>query len=584
MATKIALDVGAWMLGLLIATYLRLELHLPADDRIELAQMLVLAGLLQILTGIAVGIYRGRWRYGSFDEVAGLALVAVLNATGLYLLSTIYFDTIAVPRSAIILGAVIGLVLMAAIRYLWRLMIERGLRPSGESVERLLVYGAGDLGVHAVTGLLADRTTPYLPVGFIDDNPAVRRLSVKGISVMGGRESIGVAARRTDAVALLVAQPEIDAETMGDVVDRANEAGLAVKVLPPIGDMLGDEIHPGDVRDLTEADLLGRHQIETDVHEIASYVRGRRVLVTGAGGSIGSELCRQLHRFGPAELMMLDRDESALHQVQLSISGRALLDSPDLLLADIRDAERIHQLFLLRRPEVVFHAAALKHLPLLEQHPEEAFKSNILGTQNVLDAAAAAGVDVFVNISTDKAANPTSVLGMSKRVAEQLTSHQGRVAEGAYLSVRFGNVLGSRGSVLVSFHEQIARGGPVTVTDRDVTRFFMTVSEAVQLVIQAGAIGRSGEVLVLDMGEPVHIYEVARRLIAQSGKPIDIVFTGLRPGEKLHEELFGDDEADYRPRHKLISHALVPALDPAAVPDLRRAEPMRVRAWMASAC
>jgi FlaA1/EpsC-like NDP-sugar epimerase len=289
------------------------------------------------------------------------------------------------------------------------------------------------------------------------------------------------------------------------------------------------------------------------------------VLVTGAGGSVGSELCRQVDRFQPAELMMLDRDESALHAVQLSLSGRALLDSPNLILADLRDAAGIKAIFAERRPEVVFHAAALKHLPLLESYPGEAVKSNVWGTQTVLEASADAGVERFVNISTDKAANPTSVLGYSKRITERLTAHASTVADGTYLSVRFGNVLGSRGSVLTAFAAQIAEGGPLTVTHPDVTRYFMTVQEAVQLVIQAAAIGREGEALVLEMGEPVRIAQVARQMGEQAGRPVEIVYTGLRPGEKLHEELFGVGEDDQRPLHPMISHVSVPPLHPGTV-------------------
>jgi FlaA1/EpsC-like NDP-sugar epimerase len=284
------------------------------------------------------------------------------------------------------------------------------------------------------------------------------------------------------------------------------------------------------------------------------------VLVTGAGGSIGSELCNQLVRFAPAALVMLDRDESALHGLQLRLEGRAMLDDRNLVVADVRDAERMEQVFAEHRPEVVFHAAALKHLPLLEMHPGEAVKTNIWGTQHVLQAASQAGVDRFVNISTDKAADPISVLGYSKRIAEKLTAGTASSTSGTYLSVRFGNVLGSRGSVLTAFHAQIEAGGPITVTDADVTRYFMTVQEAVQLVIQAGAVGRDGEALVLDMGEPVRIADVARRLAAEAPRPVEIVYTGLRPGEKLHEVLLGADEADDRPAHPLISHVGVPPL------------------------
>jgi FlaA1/EpsC-like NDP-sugar epimerase len=290
--------------------------------------------------------------------------------------------------------------------------------------------------------------------------------------------------------------------------------------------------------------------------------------VTGAGGSIGSELCRQIHRWKPASLIMLDRDESALHALQLSIEGRALLDSPDVVLADIRDEPRILEIFRERRPEVVFHAAALKHLPMLEQYPSEAVKSNIWGTQSVLQAAQAAHVQLFVNISTDKAANPVSVLGYTKRIAEGLTASMAAEADGTYLSVRFGNVLGSRGSVLTAFAAQIAAGGPVTVTHPDVTRYFMTVDEAVQLVIQAAATGRDGEALVLDMGKAVKIDDVAHYLIDLSGEEIDIEYTGLRGGEKMREELFGTGEPDYRPVHPLVSHVDVPPVDPLTVQSI----------------
>jgi FlaA1/EpsC-like NDP-sugar epimerase len=306
--------------------------------------------------------------------------------------------------------------------------------------------------------------------------------------------------------------------------------------------------------------LLGRHHIETDLEMVAHYLMGKRVAITGAGGSIGSELCRQVAEFAPAELIMIDRDESALHAVQLSIEGKAMLDTPSTVLVDIRDRERMRKVFMERRPEIVFHAAALKHLPLLEQYPVEAFKTNVWGTLAVLEAAAAAGVDRFVNISTDKAANPCSNLGFSKRVAEGLTAGVDTLAEGRYLSVRFGNVLGSRGSVLTTFHSQLEHGGPLTVTDPDVTRFFMTVEEAVQLVIQAAAIGSGGEVLVLDMGEPVKIADVAEQLAHTIEPPCPIVYTGLRSGEKLHEELFGDGETPRSSAHPSIRTVSVPRL------------------------
>ena len=578
---RILLDVVAWGVATALAIYLRFGLTFDHQNSRGFWEILPLVAVLQVLTGYAVGLYRRRWRYGSYDEVAALGLTAAITTTGLFLLNERYFFERPIPQSAVLVGGAFGLMLMGGIRYAWRLVLEWLRRPTDRTAEKLLIFGSGEGGLQVITALLRSRSSPYVPVGLLDDDPAKQRLSIMGVNVMGTRVAIPDAAVRTGAETLLIAVPSATAKTIGEITDIAVAAGLVVKVLPSQSELFGDGVGVTDIRDLTEADLLGRHQIETNLDEIADYLSGKRVLVTGAGGSIGSELCRQLSRFHPSELMMLDHDESALHQVQLSISGRALLDTPDTILADIRDAESLTKLFEQRRPDVVFHAAALKHLPLLEQYPAEAYKSNVVGTMNVLRAAEAVGVDAFVNISTDKAANPTSVLGYSKRVAERLTSHMGKVAaHGVYLSVRFGNVLGSRGSVLMTFRDQIEHNGPVTVTDPDVTRFFMTIPESVQLVIQAGAIGSSGEVLVLDMGDPVRIYDVARRLIAQSKKPVSIVFTGLRPGEKLHEELLGRDEIDDRPRHKLISHAAVPQLDPGLMSDC----PADPRAWMVSNC
>lgn len=318
--------------------------------------------------------------------------------------------------------------------------------------------------------------------------------------------------------------------------------------------------------ELSICDILGRRQADTDFRSIAGHLAGKRILVLGAGGSIGSELCQQIRDFGPAELMLVDRDESALHAVQLSLYGRALLSAPDTILADLRDAPAIRAIFSERRPQVVFHAAALKHLPLLQRFPGEAIKTNIVGTQSVLDAAR--DVECFVNISTDKAANPSSVLGYSKRITERLTAYAATQYEGRFLSVRFGNVLGSRGSMLTAFQAQAAAGGPITVTHPKVTRYLMTVQEAVHLVIQATAIGRHGEVLVAHMGRQVAIEAVARRIAAQAAGPVDIVYTGLRPGEKLHEDLFGSDETEQATHHPLISLVDVPPLDPDELKSL----------------
>jgi len=357
------------------------------------------------------------------------------------------------------------------------------------------------------------------------------------------------------------------------VAGIAEPLGLQVKVMPLFEEILKGASKVDDLRDLSIEDLLGRHPVDTDVESIAGYLTGKKVLVTGAGGSIGSELCRQIHRFSPAELIMLDRDETGLQTAELNVFGHGLLDGREVVLADIRDVDALRSIFADRRPDVVFHAAALKHLPMLQQYPEEAWKTNVLGTLNVLNAARSVDVSAFINISTDKAADPESVLGHSKRLAERLTAQFGETIGRPYLSVRFGNVLGSRGSMLPVFTSMIQRGGPLTVTDPEVTRFFMTIPEACQLVVQAGAIGRAGEVLILDMGEPVRIIDIAHRMIEMSGREVEIVITGLREGEKLHEILRTEGEEDARPVHPKISHARVPVLDPT---DLRWSEWSRV--------
>lgn len=557
-------DLFAWGVALAIAVFLRLGLEVGDEGRSGFWRALPVVFTLQLISGFATGLYRRRWRYGSHDEVAALCITTFLTSIGVYGLNEYYFEVRPVPQSALIVGAVFGLVLMAAVRYAWRLTLERARRPTAHTAEKLLVFGAGDGGLQIVSALMRNPSSRYLPVGILDDAPKARRLKVMGVPVLGGRDAIPQAVQRTRATTMLIALPAADGRTITELADLAERQGLAVKVLPPVDELIDGRVHAEDIRDLTDEDLLGRRQIDTDVDAISGYISGRRVLVTGAGGSIGSELCRQLYRLNPSELMMLDRDESALHAVEMSIHGRSLLNTPETVLADIRDVEALQTVFNERRPEVVFHAAALKHLTLLERYPDEAYKSNVIGSLNVLNAAVGVGVGVFVNVSSDKAANPTSILGYSKRVAERLTAGVTNANESSrFLSVRFGNVLGSRGSVLGIFKSQIERGGPLTVTDRAVTRYFMTIPEAVQLVIQAGAIGASGEILILDMGEPVNIYELAQRLVQRSGRDVPIEITGLRPGEKKHEDLLGIDEQDSRPQHPLISHTKAPPLDSA---------------------
>jgi FlaA1/EpsC-like NDP-sugar epimerase len=543
----------------LVFALVRYESTFTAEVPRGALAMGVAAVVAQWFIGTLVRLYQGRVTVASLEETLLLGLVTVAAGFSVTVLN-ILLDPQMIARSVPPGATFMAVFAMVLGRAIWRAQLQRqGIRVPGDATPAL-VFGAGEAGVQLVRSMHVSGDSDLRPVGLLDDDPWRRRLRVQGVRVLGGREDIAKAAEQTGAEVLVIAIPSASAALIRDVSARARGLDLSVKVLPGVHELLGDSVSVRDVRDIDVRDLLGRAAIETDVPSIAGYITGRRVLVTGAGGSIGSELCRQLHRFAPAELAMLDRDESGLHSTQLSLHGKALLDSPEVVLADIRDRAAIERIFLERRPDVVFHAAALKHLPMLEQYPAEALKTNVLGTMNVLQASAMVGVERFVNISTDKAADPTSVLGYSKRVAERLTAAVAADTPGSFLSVRFGNVLGSRGSVLTSFTAQIAAGGPVTVTHPEVTRYFMTVQEAVQLVIQAAAIGDDGEVLILDMGEPVRILDVAKQLIDQSGAAIDIAFTGLREGEKLHERLYSDGEAGERRVHPLVSHVSAPAL------------------------
>ncbi|QFG70370.1 polysaccharide biosynthesis protein [Ornithinimicrobium pratense] len=496
---------------------------------------------------------------GSFEEVLAVTRAAVI--TGLALVALAFFgDPSLFPRSTPVLGTALAIVLMLALRFVVRSWRTRrtGTKPGAE---RVIIFGAGLAGRRLVHSLLHDDRAKMVPVALLDDDKGKRRLRIEGVPVRGNRHHMGAVAQKVGATHLVVAMPKAEPDTLREIRDLAVAAELAVKMLPPI-DEWARLSHPqsSDLRDINLEDLLGRHAVELDQASISDHLTGKVVLVTGAGGSIGSELCRQIKRFNPARLVLLDRDESALHSAQLSMTGRALLHGEDLLLADIRDENRLISEFAEIRPDVVFHAAALKHLSLLERYPSEAWQTNVLGTLNVLKAASAAGVGTFVNISTDKAASPTSVLGYSKRIAERLTAWYAQHEPGRYVSVRFGNVLGSRGSVIPAFTEQIRQGGPVTVTHPDVERYFMLIPEASQLVLQAGAIGRDGRVMVLDMGMPVKIVDVAQELIAMSGKVVDIQFTGLRPGEKLTEVLFTSGEQHLQTEHPLITAVTVPSI------------------------
>jgi FlaA1/EpsC-like NDP-sugar epimerase len=572
-------DGGIWFVAIYAATWLRFDFT-NSSVLVERTLLCATAAWLGYLfAGAIFGPYAVGHRRGSFEETTGLALAVIITTSALQLWALVATPLL-VPRSVPMVAGALALVGMFAARFLVRSKRSRRIA-TGEDARRVIVFGAGDAGRRLLRSMMHDEHSGFFPVALLDDDKKKQRLRIDGVRVRGTRRDLRAVAHKFEATALVVALPLASAELIRELSELAADAGLTTLVLPPLRDIIGGQPTSYDVRDVNLEDLLGRQPITMDTSGIAEQIAGRSVLVTGAGGSIGSELCRQIARFGPEKLYLLDRDESGLQATQISLTGQGLLQGDEVILADIRDLDTMRAVFKETLPDLVFHAAALKHLPLLESYPLEAWKTNVLGTLNVLTAAAEVGVGIVVNISTDKAADPGCVLGYSKRVAEQITASHSDTHPGQYVSVRFGNVLGSRGSVMHTFAAQIEAGGPITVTHPDVERFFMLIPEACQLVLAAASIGSDGDVMVLDMGEQVKIIDVAKTLIRLSGrKDIDIVYTGLRPGEKLSEDLFSLGEDRRTTSNPLVNCVDVPTLDVGKVRSVEMQNHKEAAEWM----
>jgi FlaA1/EpsC-like NDP-sugar epimerase len=552
-------DAAIWFGAIYGATWLRYDFLDPAMLGRATLRFAAAAAVSHLIVGVVIGPYAVGHRRGSFEETADLSGTVLATASAL-LVWAFVANPLIVPRSVPVVAGALALVSMFAARFFIRSWRSTHAA-TGEDERRVIVFGAGEAGRLLLRNMMQDPESGFFPVAILDDDRAKQRLRIDGVRVRGTRKDVAEVAKQYDATALVVALPQADAALIMGLSELATSAGLDVLTLPPLREIISGQPTSYDLRDVNLEDLLGRGRITMDTTVIAAQIAGRSVLVTGAGGSIGSELARQIAKFGPEKLYLRDRDESGLHATQLTLTGQGLLQGDEVILADIRDLDAMRTVFRAALPDLVFHAAALKHLPLLESFPLEAWKTNVLGTLNVLTAAAEVGVGTVVNISTDKAADPTCVLGYSKRVAEQLTASFSSSQPGSYVSVRFGNVLGSRGSVVHAFAAQIEAGGPITVTHPDVERFFMLIPEACQLVLEAASIGTDGEVMVLEMGQQIKILEMATTLIRLSGrKDIDIVYTGLRPGEKISEDLFSTDEDRLPTTNPLITSVGVPTL------------------------
>ncbi|HUS16727.1 MAG TPA: polysaccharide biosynthesis protein, partial [Chloroflexia bacterium] len=569
----LAADVVVFLLTPLLALSLRVDGTLALDRYgSSLAVVTGIFLLIKLFVLYRSGLYSRFWRYASIEELAHIMMAGIL-ITGLETVSFLFvlrpagLVTLDFPRSVPMLDGLLMLFAVGGLRYSVRLADwQDGQRTIGLHSTRVLVAGAGEAGVLMVEEMQANGDLHLHPVGFVDDDPHKQHLRIRGVEVLGTCAQIAELVRATGAGQVIIAMPRAPGKVIHQIVASCEQVGVQTKIVPGMYEILGGSVSVNQLRTVDIVDLLRREIVRTDDAAVRELVRGKRVLVTGGGGSIGSELCRQLLHYDPAMLVVLGHGENSVFEatnelriMETRLRGTAGGAGSSVIrpvIADIRFASRLRAVFADVRPDIVFHAAAHKHVPLMEANASEAVTNNVVGTRNVLDAARACGVSRLVMLSTDKAVNPTSIMGATKRTAELLVHEAAQASGRPYVAVRFGNVLGSRGSVVHTFKRQIAMGGPVTVTHPDIERFFMTIPEAVSLVLQAAVLGQGGEVFVLDMGEPVKLVDMARDLIAlsglQSGHDLDIVFTGLRPGEKLYEELFVAGEEYERTRHHKI--------------------------------
>ena len=542
-----------WLTAVTIATLLRYDGNFPSD---KIDRVLLLGVIGGSLNAIVIQIFAknfSNYRVASLEEVFALT-VSTSFVTIILTLILLIFSFPLLPRSIPLVTGMIALL----IHFLSRLLISRKAYKtlfSNSIGNNTLIYGAGITGRQIAEQMLL-KSEEFKPVGFLDDDPAKKNLKIFGRRIFGDINLLEEVVLEYDLKILVVAFSGIESVQLFDLKKRCQNLSVTLKIIPNPFEIMARNLQLGDIATVSEEDLLGRRPIKPDESEIATFLSKKKILITGAGGSIGSEIARQVNRFNSDRLFLLDRDENSLLSLQLSLIGDGLLASPNLILADIRDHDRIFEILDEIKPDIIFHAAALKHLAILERYPQEAFKTNVAGTQNLIESARRLNVKYFVNISTDKAADPISQLGKTKLLTERQISAVSDLDK-KYISVRFGNVIGSNGSFLNTFRYQIQSGGPIKVTHPEITRYFMTVSEAVHLVLQSVLIGEGGETLILDMGNPVSIDLVAKNMIEASGKNIKIEYTGLRDGEKLHERLVGVNEKIYRGKHKDIMHTRV---------------------------
>lgn len=556
------MGVDAFLLGtsVVLSYLLRFDFSVPSQFRMFLLQVIVLFIVCHFVFLFFFKLYQRSWRHASVLELQHIVESLFFGSISFFLINSFVFH-FPVPRSVYLISWVVSVCFIGLSRFLQRFIYEkeRFIECSVKKktqLQRTLIIGAGEAGKIVIRELKCGKDSPYIPIAVVDDDPRKHGLVIHGIKVVGDRHDIPFLVENLNIQAIIIAIPSAKGKNIREIVDICKKTKCTVKILPCIRDWINGKVHFDVLRDVQIEDLLKRDPVQLDFSDLSSYIEGKCVLVTGAGGSIGSELCRQLIAFKPNKLILLGRGENSIYEIEQQLKSIC----PHLhvlpVIADVRDLKRMEHIFRTFRPHVVFHAAAHKHVPLMERYPSEAVINNVFGTKNVAELSDAYGAEKFVMISTDKAVNPTSVMGATKKIAEMIVQLLNEKSETSFCSVRFGNVLGSRGSVVPTFKRQIAQGGPVTVTHPEMIRYFMTIPEAVQLVLQAAALCRGGEIFLLDMGEPVKIVDLAKDLIQLSGfEPdvdIPIIYTGVREGEKLYEELLTAQEEVFATKNNRI--------------------------------
>jgi FlaA1/EpsC-like NDP-sugar epimerase len=567
-AIQVLRDVAIVALAYIGALAIRFDGEPPAESWRTLAFVFPAIAAAYVIANSLTGIYRTAWQYGGIPDVLNLAR-AVLLATAGVLAINVFVPERDLPLSVNLVAGLLAFIGMGAAK-LWA-RLSRGSWATRTPGKRLLIVGAGNTGQLIAREFLEHPGWAYQPVAFVDDDPRKQGVRVHGIPVVGTLAELDAVVRDDEIDTVALALPASSGGAIRGVVDRCQELDVQVRMVPGLPDIVQGRARAGELREVTVVDLLSREPVEIDYSLCSQEFRGKSVLITGAAGSIGSELARQMLAFGPLALLLFDNNESALHDLHLQLTAADPESAVRAIVGDITDGVKVEAVFAEARPQIVFHAAAYKHVPLMEEYPEEAFRVNVLGTLEVFDAAAKYGAEKLVFVSSDKAVNPTSVLGVTKRLGELLVLARGEASETVFCAVRFGNVIGSRGSVVPTFWGQIERGGPVSITDPEATRYFLTVPEAVSLVIQAAAFAGQGQIYILDMGDEIRIQQLAEKMIRLRGlrphEDVPIAYTGLRRGEKLREELVGRGERTVPTMHPKILAAEGPSRRPRI--DLR---------------